>query len=288
MQRGLGRGLEALLPKNKNLSSAYGAEAKIAIDKIRPNPKQPRKNFNETKLRELASSIKNHGLAQPILVSPSAVPGEYEIVAGERRWRAAKIAGLKEVPAVVRDTDDKNKFQLSLVENLQREDLNPIEEAFAYKTLMKDYNHTQEEIAKALGKDRSVIANAVRLLSLPEEIQTLIEDGTISAGHGRSLAALRDTRKQKEILKKILDGNLNVREVELIAREIKKSSGGGGHERRPKRSAEISGLENTLEQIYGTKVRIQGNSKKGKISIHYYSLEDLERLSGTLKKAVSK
>ncbi|MDI6757707.1 MAG: ParB/RepB/Spo0J family partition protein [Endomicrobiia bacterium] len=270
------------------MSPTRGGEANIAVDKIRPNPKQPRKNFNETKLRELASSIKNHGLAQPILVSPSAVPGEYEIVAGERRWRAAKIAGLKEVPAVVRDTDDKNKFQLSLVENLQREDLNPIEEAFAYKTLMKDFDHTQEEIAGALGKDRSVIANAVRLLSLPEEIQTLIEDGTISAGHGRSLAAVRETHKQKEILKKILDGNLNVREVEIIVREIKKNSGGGGGARKPKRSAELLNLENTLEQIYGTKVRIQGNSKKGKITIHYYSLEDLERMSRMLKKAGAK
>jgi ParB family chromosome partitioning protein len=290
MQRGLGRGLDALLPKNRTAEGtpAERGETKIPVDKIHANPNQPRKNFNENKLRELSASIKAHGLAQPIVVSPSTEPGTYEIIAGERRWRAAKMAGLKEIPAVVRHTDEKNKFQISLVENIQREDLNPIEEALAFRALMKDFGHTQEDLAKTLGKDRSVIANSVRLLTLSREIQTLIEDATISAGHGRTLAAIQDINKQKEILKKILDGNLSVRDVEMIAREVKKSSGGGNASKKSRRNTELAHLESALEHAYGTKVRVQGTPKKGKISIHYYSLDDLERLSRTLKKAAGR
>ncbi len=290
MQRGLGRGLEALLPKNRTAGGtpAERGESKISVDKIHANPNQPRKNFNENKLKELSASIKAHGLAQPIVVSPATEPGTYEIIAGERRWRAAKMAGLKEIPAVVRHTDEKNKFQISLVENIQREDLNPIEEALAFRSLMKDFGHTQEDLAKTLGKDRSVIANAVRLLGLSREIQALIEDSTISAGHGRTLAAIQDAGRQKEILKKILDGNLSVREVELIAREIKKAGSDAGTSKKNRRNAELAHLESALEHAYGTKVRIQGTPKKGKISIHYYSLEDLERLSRVLKKAAGK
>jgi len=290
MPKALGRGLEAILPKyTTSTSQKSGAGTlMIPVDKIKPNRYQARRNFDEGRLKELSVSIKAHGLAQPIVITSSTVPGEYELIAGERRLRAAKLAGLKEVPAIVRDSDDKTRFHLSLAENIQREDLNPIEEALAYKNLMKQFNYTQEELAHLVGKDRSVVANSLRLLSLPEEIQSMIEDGVISAAHGRTLAALSgDPLKQKELLKKIVDGRLTVREVEEIVSEIKKSSSSSSHTKKTRRSIplELAQLESSLEAIYHTKIRISGSVKKGQIVFHYYSLEDLERLSRTLKKA---
>ena len=296
MGKSLGRGLDAILPKYSNLAAGGGESVGkkdsrtttllIPLEKIRPNKYQARKNFDEARLAELAASIKLHGLAQPIVVSALAIPGEYELIAGERRLRAAKLAGLKEVPAIVLVADDKKRFHLSLAENIQREDLNPIEEALAYKNLMKEFGYTQEEVARLVGKDRSVVANSLRLLSLPEDIQALIEDGVISAAHGRTLAGLSgEPSKQKEILKRIIDGHLTVREVEEIVGEIKKSSSSLKNKKSRRLPPEIAHLESSLESALMTKVRISGGVKKGKIVIHYYSLEELERLSRLLKKS---
>lgn len=280
MKRGLGRGLEALLPK-------YGerkqdAVLTVPIDSIKPNKQQARKKFDEKKLCELAESIKHHNLAQPLVVSPATVPGEYNLIAGERRLRAAKIAGLKEVPVIVKTVTEKEKFLLSLVENIQREDLNPIEEATAYKQIMNEFNFTQDELSKIIGKDRSVVANTIRLLTLPEELKSYIEDGIISAGHGRMLASISDEQKQKELLKKIIDEQLTVREVEHIVSELKKS-GKAPTAKKHKKNYELEQLANSLQQTVGTKIKLRGTQKKGRIIIYYYSLAELDRIARILR-----
>ncbi len=280
MKRGLGKGLEAILPKytEKRADTILS----ISIESIKPNPQQSRKKFDEAKLKELAESIKHHNLAQPLVVAQSAIPGEYELIAGERRLRAARMAGVREVPVVVKTVNEKEKFLISLIENIQREDLNPIEEANAYKHLISEFNLTQEELSKIIGKDRSVLANTIRLLTLPEELIYHIENGVISAGHGRSIAAISDKQKQKDILKKIIDEGLTVRDVEKIVGELKKR---GGHPlKKRKKSYELTQLENTLQRSIGAKVIIKGNSKKGSISIYYHTLDELERLSRLLRR----
>ncbi len=280
IKRGLGRGLDALLPKySENKTTTV---QKISISAIKPNRRQARKKFDENKLKELAESIKHHDVVQPLVVTPSAVPGEYELIAGERRLRASKIAGLTEVPVVIKTSvTEKDRNILSLIENIQRDDLNPIEEAGAYKKIIDEFRFTQEEFAKIIGKDRSVLANTIRLLTLPEELISHIENGLISAGHGRTLAGISDAQKQKDLLKKIIDEQLTVRDVEKIISEIKRVKSGKTTKRR---NPEAEQMETALQHLFGTKVKLSGNSKRGKISIYYYSLDDLERISRLLKK----
>lgn len=281
MHNALGRGLESLLPKTQteavNVSESI---IKIQIDKIKPNRFQPRLEFDNTKLNELAESIKEHGLTQPIIVTQSMDPGEYELIAGERRLRACKIAELKEVSCIVKQVNDKEKFQLSLIENLQRQDLNPIEEAKAYKRLAKEFELTQEDLAKTLGKDRSAIANTLRFLNLAQEIQEAIIMGAISIGHAKILAGIDDQSKQKMLGEKILREKLTVREIEKIVASWKSVLKGS---KKKKTEAELIKLGEELQRHLGAKVKIVGKSKKGKVEIYYYSLKELERLASILK-----
>jgi ParB family transcriptional regulator, chromosome partitioning protein len=283
MHKALGRGLESLIPQAVRPVKEGDSVSLISIDKIKPNRYQARKDFNEEKIKELAQSIKQHGLAQPLLVTPSAVPGEFELIAGERRWRASKLSGLKEIPVVIRVTDDKERFELSLIENIQRENLNAIEEAKAYKRLCEEFGHTQEDLAKGIGKDRSVVANTLRLLNLSEDIQDAISSGLVSAGHGRAIAVVEDEKKQKYLLERILKEKLTVRDIEAIVAQWRAGSGLVGKKKAKKQEAELINLSEELQRKFGTKIKISGRSSKGKIEIHYYSLKELERISTMLK-----
>ncbi len=281
----LGRGLEAIMsPLTAAANNDENTEqvVTINIDKIKPNRYQPRIVFNEEKLQELAASIKEKGLIEPILVVRSVAPGEYELIAGERRLRASKMAGLNEIKAIIKEgASDKDKLDLALIENIQREDLNPIEEAKAYKKYSEEYKYTQEQIAQTVKKNRSVIANTMRLLNLPEDVQNMIIEGKISAGHGRMLAGIDNEEKLKELVDKILAEGLTVREVETEVAEAKKNA--PQPESAPQ-DAEITNLVDELQRIFGTKISISGNGKKGKIVLNYSSLEELERISLLLKR----
>ncbi len=286
-KKALGRGLESLIP-GLAVNKAAGGEAVITIslNKIKPNRYQPRQNFNKEKLQELADSIKKHGLAQPVLVTPSVAPGEYELIAGERRFRASKMAGLKDIKAIVRQSaDDKQKFDLALIENLQREDLDPVEQAKAFKRLIEEFGHTHEEIAAVIGKNRSVITNMLRLLNLPEDIRQLITEGKLSAGHGRMLAGIEDEQQMRALVAQILSETLSVRAVEKIASEMKGEASDKKEksEKKPeKQEIELIHLKEEIQRKLGTKANIAGTSKKGKIEIFYYSLQDLERIAREL------
>ena len=281
--KALGRGLGSLIPGAERGAARSNQEqgVKIPIDRIYPNPNQPRERFDETKLRELSESIQKHGLAQPILVSPSKENGGYEIIAGERRFRASKMAGLKEVWAVVRHTPEDKRFLLSMIENLQRENLNPIEEAKGYKKIMDDFDHTQDEVSKLVAKDRAVVANTLRLLNLPEDIQDSISDGMISPGHGRMLAGIPDEEKQRHLADKIVKEKLTVREIEKLIADWKAGKLKGTKKAR-KAEPELKFLAEELQRKLGTKVQISGTSKKGKIGVFYYSMEELERITKIL------
>lgn len=275
MKKGLGRGLEALIEANE---SDEGTVQEVKINDIEPNSGQPRKTFNQEKLEELAESIKAHGIIQPLVVRKRN--GKFEIVAGERRWRAARIAGLSKVPIVVKEVTDKELMEVALVENLQREDLNPIEEAYGYETLLKGYALTQEEVSKAVGKSRSAIANTLRLLTLDEKVKKLVEKGELSAGHARAIVVIKDKEQQLEIAKKIIQNDLSVRETEKLLKLIESK-------KKIKRKAVdpvYLALEDELKEILGTKVRITNNKNKGRVEIEYYSNDDLERIISIFKK----
>ncbi|MCR4663648.1 MAG: ParB/RepB/Spo0J family partition protein [Endomicrobiaceae bacterium] len=281
----LGRGLEAImspLTANQNTDAIEKVE-NISIDKIKPNRHQPRTVFDEEKLQELADSIKENGLIEPVIVVRSVAPGEYELIAGERRLRASKLAGFTEIRAIIQDgASDKDKLDLALIENVQRENLNPIEEAKAYKKYSEEYKYTQEQIAKIVKKNRSVIANTMRLLNLPENIQNMIIEGKISSGHGRMLASITDENKLQELVNQILNEGLTVRDIETKVSQEK-----GNKTKAVKinqQDAEITNLIDELQRVYGTKIAISGNGKKGKIIFNYSNLEDLERISNILKK----
>ncbi len=281
----LGRGLEAImspLTANQNNNSAEKIE-NINIEKIKPNRYQPRTVFNEESLQELAESIKENGLIEPIVVVRSVAPGEYELVAGERRLRASKIAGLTEIKAIIQEgASDKDKLDLALIENIQREDLNSIDEAKAYKKYSEEYKYTQEQIAKIVKKNRSVIANTMRLLNLPENIQNMIIEGKISSGHGRMLASITDENKLQELVNQILNEGLTVRDIEnKVSQEKGKVT---KFVVTKQQDAEILNLIDELQRVYGTKISISGNGKKGKITFNYSSLDELERISNILKK----
>lgn len=283
--RGLGRGLDSLLAPAK-LAESKAQPITLPVAQIRPNRFQPRRRFGEENLQELANSIRQQGVIQPIVVAKSE-NGTYEIIAGERRWRACKLAGFKEIPAIVRQATERELLQFSLVENIQREELNPIEEAMAFTRLMEEFDLTQEELSKILGKSRVVVANTIRLLNLPDNIKNAVADGTISAGHARSLVSLNDEKKQKELAEKILKEKITVREVEKIVSNWKETLGKELGKRTKRKDPEIRQLEETLQRILGTKVEItaKGTEKKirGKIMLSYYSLDDLERLVQILK-----
>jgi len=280
-KKALGQGLASLMPSLAGNKLQNGEAVRtIPLNKIKPNRFQPRKKFDKAKLEELADSIKRHGLAQPILVSQSIVPGEYEIIAGERRFRASKIAGNKDIKAIVMpSTNDKQRFDLALIENLQREDLDPVEEAKAYKRLMEEFGHTHENISEIIGKERSVISNTLRLLTLPEDIQALISEGKISAGHGRMLAGIEDEKEIRALAQQILSDKLSVRAVEGLVKQQKTPA---KTKAAKKQEIELIHLKEEIQRKLGAKANISGSSKKGKIEIYYYGLEDLERLAQIL------
>ncbi|MEQ8201085.1 MAG: ParB/RepB/Spo0J family partition protein [Syntrophomonadaceae bacterium] len=266
-ERGLGRGLEALLPTSDVDSAPVLA---LELNRMVPQLNQPRKNFDDGALRELVESIREHGILQPILVRPKG--DHYEIIAGERRWRAAQLAGLESLPALIREIDDLQAAEISLVENLQREDLSAIEEAQAFKNLVEYYRYTQEQVAARVGKSRAYIANTIRLLNLSPEIIEMIEQKKISPGHARALLSLRTSREQIAAAYEIINGKLSVREAE---RKTKKK---GAMKKGSRKSAEMIEIEERLQRLLGTRVEINADRRGGKIEISYYDDEDLERL----------
>lgn len=280
-KRGLGKGLSALISDDLLVDESNEKETVeyIDINLISPNKNQPRKNMDKEALKELADSIKVHGLIQPIIIRK--VGSKHELIAGERRWRACKMAGLKEIPCIIKDIDDKVSAKYALIENIQREDLNPIEEAVAYKKLMEDYDLTQEEVAKEVGKSRSYIANTVRLLNLHEKIIEYISKGQLTAGHGKALLSIKDKEKQLLAAEEIIKNNLNVRQAEDITNKKTKKK-----EKDSKKEPYVVEVEENLMRILGTKVNLVQGKKKGKIEIEYYGNEDLERIIEILRGVV--
>lgn len=257
----------------------------VPIDLIKPSRYQPRSRFNDQDLAELSESIKAQGVIQPIIVT--AQNGVYELIAGERRLRAAKLAGLSKIPVVIRKVTDQEQFVIALIENIQREDLNPIEEARAYRRLISEFNLTQEALATRIGKGRVVIANTLRLLSLPEHIQIAVSEGAISAGHARSLVSIGDAKVQEEAAERILKENLTVRDVEKIVSDWKEAIKTGRVSSPLRKDPQVRELESSLEQALGTKVVITSRGKapeiKGQLKLSYFSLSDLERLVGVFQ-----
>lgn len=277
----LGRGLDALLG-DSSLRAQTGGSVSLPIAQVEPGLNQPRKHFDDEALAALAESIRQHGILQPLTVRRLA-SGYYQIIAGERRWRAARQAGLEEVPAIIIEADDRKVMELGLIENLQREDLNPMEEAAGYRALIQDYGLTQEEAAQRVSKSRPAVANAMRLLALPQEIQWLIEQGNLSAGHGRALLALPSPEGQMAFAQEIMDKGYSVRETEEKIRQRLQA------EEKPQAEGEPSPLriyykeaERQLTAGLGRRVTITQGKKKGKIALEYYDQEDLELLMQAL------
>ncbi|WP_300346870.1 ParB/RepB/Spo0J family partition protein [Clostridium sp.] len=275
---GLGKGLGALIPEESvnNKKSDNSGIIKIKIIDIEANEKQPRKFFDNNKLKELAESIKEHGIIQPLILKKEAKG--YSIIAGERRFRAAKIAQLEEVPAVLMDVSDEKLLQISIIENIQREDLNPIEEGLAYERLLKEYSLTQEELSKTIGKSRTNITNTMRLLKLDDRVKEYVIEGVISEGHGRAILPLEND-VQYEVAQKIIDNSISVRETEKLVKKIlneaveEKTS-----ERRKPLNPYYKDVRDKLQDYFGTKVNLNSSKNKGKIEIEYYSEEDLQRI----------
>ncbi|RAK20566.1 ParB family chromosome partitioning protein [Anoxybacillus vitaminiphilus] len=274
MAKGLGKGINALFANLETQEDEVIQE--ISIKELRPNPYQPRKTFKQETIDELKESILQHGILQPLIVRKS-IKG-YEIVVGERRYRAAKEAKLKTVPAVVRNLTEEQMMEFALLENLQREDLTPIEEARAYQALIDHLNITQEELAKRLGKSRPHIANHIRLLSLPKDVQQLITDGVLSMGHGRALLGLKKKGQLKKIVDKIIKEKLNVRQVEQLINHINENVSRETSQPKVEKSIFLKQSESLLREKLGTSVVIKQNRKKGKIEIEFFSNEDLERI----------
>ncbi len=289
-ESGLGKGLDLLIPNNTSIKTDEKMEEKLTekkaevfvkLSQVEPNKSQPRKNFNEDSLIELSESIKQFGVIQPLIVQKK--DDYYEIIAGERRWRAAKLAGLKEIPVIIREYSDEERMEVALIENLQREDLNPVEEALAYKSLIKEYNLKQDEIAEKVSKSRTAVTNSMRLLNLPEEVQNMIVDEMISSGHGRALLSIEDEKIQINIANKIFEEKLSVRETEKLVKALNNPK-----ERKEKEEYTDTFIyekfENDFKEILGSNVSIKRKSKdKGKIEIDYYSNEDLERIMDLIK-----
>ncbi len=299
VSRGLGKGLDSLIPmgsgssekkaeskeENKESKDGKATETIVKITQVEPNREQPRKNFDEDALQELADSIKQFGLLQPILVQDRKT--HYEIIAGERRWRAAKLAGLKEVPVIIRDYTDQEIVEISLIENIQREDLNPIEEAQAYKRLLTEFNLKQDEVAERVSKSRTAVTNSMRLLKLCDEVQQMIIDDMLSTGHARALISIEDPEQQYTIAQKIFDEKLSVREVEKLVKDLNKPQK-PKKESKEDKSLDIiyQDIEEKLKQTLGTKVEIssKGNGA-GKLEIEFYNHDDLDRIIELLSKS---
>ncbi len=268
----LGKGLGALIPeKSQENKDSINT---ISINLIKPNNEQPRKNFDEEKIGYLAQSIKEHGIIQPLVLKKEG--NLYTIVAGERRWRAAKIAGLKELPCITMDISDKDILEISLIENIQREDLNPIEEALAYKKLLEDFRITQSELSNRIGKSRVTIANTMRLMNLDERVQQYLIEGIITEGHGRALLAIENSDLQYEFAQKVIDNKLSVRELERLIKNISVEK--ANKELLRELNPYYKDVRNQLQDYFGTKVNILDKKNKGKIEIEYYSEEDLQRI----------
>jgi ParB family chromosome partitioning protein len=280
MPKGLGKGLEALIPSHKEKEEVKSGIEEIEIDKIKPNRYQPRKNFDQDKLNNLIASIQEKGIVQPILVR-KLNENEYELIAGERRLRAAKEAKLTKIPAIIKDVKEEDVLELTIIENIQRENLDPIEEANAYKKLAEEFNLTHEEIGKKVGKDRVTITNTMRLLNLPPKIQEYVSRETISVGHAMVLLGIEDSSLQNEICENIIKKKLSVRQTEALVSKIKKSK--DKSKIQPEIDVHIIDAEKQLQYIFGTKVRIKGK-KKGKIEIYYYTLDELNRIYEIMKK----
>ncbi len=272
MKTALGKGLEALLPER-------GEEIiKIEIDRILPNEYQPRKLFKDESLRELSSSIKERGVLQPIIVSRTG-DGTFRLIAGERRWRAAALAGLKKIPALIKDVSSQDAIEIALVENIQREELNPVETAEAFSRLLREFHLTQEELSRRVGKDRATIANYLRILKLPDEIKSLINISSLSMGHAKALLVVEGRQKQIEAAQKIIRAGMSVRAAEALCAKLSRPPAA---KKKKGKLPEVEDLENKLTRMLGTRVRIHHKDKKGKIEIEYYSLEELDRLLETL------
>ncbi|MFF0830300.1 ParB/RepB/Spo0J family partition protein [Brevibacillus sp. NPDC003359] len=273
MSRGLGKGLNALI--TSNLIEEGEQVKEVSINEIRPNPYQPRKEFEQSAIDELAQSIKEHGIIQPLIVRKS-IKG-YELVAGERRLRAAKVAGLKEVPVVVKAYTDQQLMEIALIENLQRENLNPLEEAEAYDKLISHHAYTQEQLAQKIGKSRPHVANMLRLLQLPEKIRKMVSAAELSMGHSRALLGVTDKKVQQQLANDVVEKGLSVRQLEELVKQLNVS-----RETKKKKPAKnepvLIEMEERLRSRFGTSVKIKKGSKRGKIEIDFYSQEDLERI----------
>ena len=288
-KKGLGKGLGSLfsdtdieeISSPKAEKKTEGDIQNIKMSLIEPNKKQPRSKFDAEKINALASSIEEHGVISPIIITPLD-NGMYKIVAGERRWRAAKKAKFKEIPAIVRKYNDEQVAEIALIENLQRENLNPIEEAVGYNLLMEEFNLTQEVISQRVGKSRSAVANSLRLLSLDAAIQKLITDGSLTSGHARAVLSVDDSEMRMALAKKIIDGGLNVRQAEALAKELMKKKPPKKAKEKSAADIEAERIANSLSSAIGTKVSISHGAKKGKIEIEYYGNDDLERILGIL------
>jgi len=276
-KRGLGKGLEALIPKVEQKEKGFILE--IEVENLTPNLFQPRKNFNKEKMEELKESIKKHGIIQPIVVRKMA--NGYEIIAGERRLKAAKEIGLKKVPAIIKSINNEKSLEIALVENIQREDLNPVEQANAFKRLIDEFNLTQQELAEVTGKSRTLVTNTIRLLKLNPEIQKNISEGKISFGHAKLLLSIEEEEVQKAVCERIIVNDLSVRDTEQLIKNIEKAQ---------KKQFKVKNVtierfpevEGKLRDVLGTKINILYDGKKGKISIEFYSKEDLRRIAGLL------
>lgn len=274
--RGLGRGLSALLG-DAALQTQEGGSVTLPISQIEPGLKQPRKRFDDAALNDLADSIRTHGLIQPLTVRRLS-SGYYQIIAGERRWRASKLAGLAEIPAIVIEADDRKVMELGLIENLQREDLNPVEEAAGYRVLVKEYGLTQEEVAQRVGKSRPAVANAMRLLDLPDAVHLLIEEGSLSAGHARALLSLPGKEEQKKLAQKVVAEGLSVRQTEsLVKRLLSMEKEVAPKPEDPNHIYRVAAAKD-LSSRFGRKVNIVHGAKKGKVELEYYDDADLTML----------
>jgi len=289
IKKGLGKGLDSMIPEKKTKAEMKEVQDKalseIKISEIDPNMGQPRKCFNEDELLELAESIKIHGVIQPIILTKRGK--RYEIIAGERRWRASKLAGLTKIPAVIREYTDKEIMEVSLIENIQRQDLNPIEEALAFKNLIDEYKMKQDDLAERVSKSRSAITNALRLLKLDDKVKAMLAEGLISTGHARAILAVEDKNKQQILATRIFDEKLSVRETEKLVKQILENK----ESKKEEKSSEkliYKKLEDSLKSIIGSKVSIKSKDNgKGKIEIDYYSIEELDRITellSTIKK----
>ena len=280
-QKGLGKGLGALLGDFAEEPQEKSAYQSLPIYKVEPNPDQPRKDFDPEELENLAESIRVHGLIQPLTVREMPT-GYYQIIAGERRWRAARLARLSEVPVVIIEADDRKAMELALIENLQRQDLNPVEEALGYKSLMEDYGLTQEEAAARVGKSRPAVANALRLLGLNPEVLELVRSGSLTAGHARAIASLKSEKKQQEAAKKVIALSLSVRQAETLCKNMEK-------EPAPKKEEVfavdyVAECEKSLSKRLGRGVKIVNGKRKGRFELEFYGQEDLQKLLDALMK----